>query len=252
MTRYGEQLIKIGEYGDGSPKFITRRHYVKFRVVGKKLGYDLTVIQGCSHPGVGVSGGTHDLKDVADLAPFEWEKKCRHLRMMADTAFHRLPIPGVWEEHIHTNDIGGKDTSAGWQVDDYIDGKDGLSDHGPDRQWRPNPLRLRWSIGMATLHSHLPRAEWPRVDLSKVIARAEDGGHRRNPGVRVIQRALNQELGLGLTVDGHYGPSTKAAYAKWQRKIAIHDDHAPVDGIPNERTLSRLGLRRALRFIVTK
>jgi hypothetical protein len=59
------------------------------------------------------------------------------------------------------------------------------------------------------------------------------------PGVKLIQKALNKELGLSLRVNGLFDPPTKDAYARWQRQLGFVGDDA--DGIPGSLTLTRLG-----------
>lgn len=67
-----------------------------------RLGYELTIVQGCYNPGgVKASAGTHDGGGVFDLEPWDWERKVRVARELGAFAWHRTPIPGVWEEHIH-------------------------------------------------------------------------------------------------------------------------------------------------------
>jgi hypothetical protein len=41
----------------------------------KRLGYSLTILQGCYHPGVSQSAGTHDGGQVIDFAPFDFETR---------------------------------------------------------------------------------------------------------------------------------------------------------------------------------
>ncbi|MER6601214.1 N-acetylmuramoyl-L-alanine amidase [Streptomyces parvus] len=85
----------------------------------------------------------------------------------------------------------------------------------------------------------------PVVDLSKLIAAA-----RHNPaakgtpvtynGVRTVETAL---VDAGLLAkpysDGHFGTTTVAAYARWQRKCGYTGKAA--DGIPGKDSLTRLG-----------
>ena len=67
-----------------------------------RLGYDLTIVQGCYNPGgVKASAGTHDGGGVFDLAPWDWQRKVRVCRELGAAAWHRTAIPGLWGEHIH-------------------------------------------------------------------------------------------------------------------------------------------------------
>jgi hypothetical protein len=100
----------------------------------KDLGYDLTILQGCYNAGgVAASAGTHDGGGVVDLAPFDFDNKIRVARKRGGFFWHRLPIPGVWGEHIHggIRNQGKLSPSAAAQQNDY-DGKpprDGLAGH---------------------------------------------------------------------------------------------------------------------------
>ena len=109
----------------------------------RKLGYSLTILQGCYHPGVSQSAGTHDGGGVIDFAPYEHARKVRVFREMGWFIWHRLPIPGVWGEHIHggIRNHGTLSPSAKAQQRDY-DGHpplDGLADHARDETWHPSP-----------------------------------------------------------------------------------------------------------------
>lgn len=103
--------------------------------VEKKLGYELTILQGSYNKGrVGASAGTHDGGGAVDLAPYDWERKVRALRQVGFAAWHRPAIPGVWGEHIHAILIGNQKLSpaAQGQVIDYRNRRDGLAGNGPD------------------------------------------------------------------------------------------------------------------------
>ena len=110
----------------------------------RRLGYPLTIVQGSYHKGVGASAGTHDGGGVVDLAPFDAANKVRVLRAVGFAAWHRLPLPGVWGEHIHAVLIGNAklSPSAARQVTSYRNGRNGLANNGPDDAPRPNPLPL--------------------------------------------------------------------------------------------------------------
>ncbi len=97
--------------------------------------------------------------------------------------------------------------------------------------------RLRSQGGSASRTA----ASLPHVNLSNV-ADAARGSGRRLPGVRLIQTALNAELGLHLDVDGVFGENTRSAYATWQRKLGFRGQDA--DGVPGEESLAKLGVGR--------
>lgn len=109
-----------------------------------RLGYELTVTQGCYNPGgVGASAGTHDGGGVVDLAPWDYENKVKVLRDLGWAAWYRSPSEGPWQAHIHAVmiDHGRLSASAAAQVIDYRTGRNGLANHAPDTfPYRPNPI----------------------------------------------------------------------------------------------------------------
>lgn len=113
------------------------------REAEKKLGYDLTIVQGSYHKGVGASAGTHDGGGAVDLLPWDWQNKVRVLRELGFAAWHRPAIRGVWSEHIHAVLIGNAkaSSSAKAQVLAYKNGRDGLRSNRPDYFWRPTIIR---------------------------------------------------------------------------------------------------------------
>ena len=54
--------------------------------------------------------------------------------------------------------------------------------------------------------------------------------------VRIVQNDLNDFNNAGLTVDGSFGPLTKAAVINWQNELGLK-----VDGIVGPQTWSSLG-----------
>lgn len=109
----------------------------------KRLGFSLTILQGCYHPGVSQSAGTHDGGQVIDFAPFDQAHKVRVFREMGWFIWHRLPIPGVWSEHIHGGIRNGgtlSPSAARQQVDyDMHPPRDGLASHSIDNTPHPSP-----------------------------------------------------------------------------------------------------------------
>lgn len=103
-----------------------------------QLGYELTITQGSYSTSVDASAGTHDGGGAVDLAPFDAARKVRVLRRLGFAAWHRprLVRDGrqVWPEHIHAVQVGNERLSraAVEQVHDYLAGRNGLADHGPD------------------------------------------------------------------------------------------------------------------------
>ncbi|GHH17673.1 N-acetylmuramoyl-L-alanine amidase [Streptomyces lanatus] len=83
------------------------------------------------------------------------------------------------------------------------------------------------------------------VDVSKVIAAArrdpaEAGTPVSYSGVKTVEKALVSEGLLAAELaDGHFGTTTVAAYAAWQRRCGFSGDDA--NGIPGQTSLERLG-----------
>lgn len=93
----------------------------------------------------------------------------------------------------------------------------------------------------------------PSVDLSRLVAAAKaDPPKKGTPvsyySVKTVESALVAEglLDRGVA-DGHYGTSTIAAYAAWQRSLGYMG--ADADGIPGAESLKKLGAKRG--FTVT-
>jgi hypothetical protein len=253
VARFGDQRVKVGEYANGKPKYVTRRHYAKIKLAEKKLGYPITVVQGSYHTGVKASAGTHDGGGCLDLAPFDWKHKCRVFRELGDTAWHRAALPDVWSEHIHTVDLGSANLASICiqQVKDYRANLDGLKHPKKDPQWRPDPIpSFKLTAAMiSTLWPQRPARRVRRVDLHKVRAQAESAHPTPNPGVKQIQRALNKAIRAGLLVDGKFGDVTKRAYTAWQQSLGFSG--ADADGLPAKVSLTKLSQTRGARFTVT-
>jgi peptidoglycan hydrolase-like protein with peptidoglycan-binding domain len=108
-----------------------------------------TLVQGSYHPGSSSSAGTHDGGGAADISVGSLCGKkprqvVRALRKVGFAAWHRLTIPGLWNEHIHAIAISDPDlsTAAQHQVGDYYQGRNGLADGGPDHG--PQVRKITW------------------------------------------------------------------------------------------------------------
>jgi hypothetical protein len=123
---------------------VDRRTAAALHVAEQRLGYNLTVIKGHDPGESSVSSNTHKGTGVVDLSPFDAKRKVRVLDELGFSAYHRRARPGVWPEHIHAILRGtghGLDPEAQRQTEDWLVGKDGLSDHGRDIDpWRPKPI----------------------------------------------------------------------------------------------------------------
>lgn len=127
-------------HGDKTVDVITK---AALRAAEKKLGYELTIVQGSYNEGVSASAGTHDGGGVVDLAPYDHARKVRVLRDLGFAAWYRPAIKGLWGPHIHAVLIGNARLapSAARQVLAYRAGRDGLAANRPDpNPYRPNPI----------------------------------------------------------------------------------------------------------------
>lgn len=121
---------------------------------------------------------------------------------------------------------------------------------GGDYVGRPDEMHVEINANIATVNIVTAILKSKRavaralgfVDLSNVREQARTGGATALPGVKRIQRALNERVNAGLTVDGHFGPATKTAYVQWQRALGYHGKAA--DGVPGPATLKILGTKR--------
>jgi hypothetical protein len=96
-----------------------------------------------------------------------------------------------------------------------------------------------------TAPTPLPKPTKPVVDLSKLVAAAKSNPAAKGTpvtysGVKTVETAL---VDAGLLAkrysDGHYGTTTLAAYAAWQKRCGYTGKDA--DGIPGRTSLERLG-----------
>lgn len=114
------------------------------QVMERRLGYELTIVQGSYSTAVEQSGGTHAGGGVVDLAPFDHKRKVRVARDLGAAVWYRglrRRADGsiLWRPHIHLVIIGHQTLSveAKAQVVKYLSGQDGLAGSRPD----PNPYR---------------------------------------------------------------------------------------------------------------
>jgi hypothetical protein len=120
----------------------------------RMLGYELTIVQGSYNSGkVSASAGTHDGGGVVDLAPWDWERKVRALRLCGFRAWYRKELwkngKRVWGDHIHAVQQGNDKLSPGavQQVLQAIRGRDGLAASGPDPHPHLKFKKFSWPYG---------------------------------------------------------------------------------------------------------
>lgn len=152
------------------------------------LGYTLSITQGSYNAGgVGASAGTHDGGGAVDLPAWDWERKVRALRKVGFAAWYRPTIPGLWNEHIHAVLIGNRKLAAGarHQVDEYLAGRNGLANRGPDtgpREFVDN--RFTWQMGLARINKARSLIRRAQAQLAS--------GIRGYKGVQAARAALGQ------------------------------------------------------------
>jgi hypothetical protein len=109
-----------------------------------RLGYPLTVVQGCYSGGaVSASAGTHDGGGVVDLVSWDSKRKVKVARELGAFAWFRPDLPGVWGEHIHLGirSHGSLSSAAKAQQADFDanPARNGLANNAVDRTWHPEP-----------------------------------------------------------------------------------------------------------------
>ena len=125
-------------------RLMDRKTQAFLQAMEQRLGYDLTVIQGCYNPGgVSASAGTHDGGGVVDLVSWDHRRKVRVARELGAFAWFRPDLPGVWGEHVHLGirDHGRLSPAAKEQqvCYDADPARNGLANNALDRTWHPDP-----------------------------------------------------------------------------------------------------------------
>lgn len=126
-------------------RLMDRKTMAFLKAMEAKLGYPLTVVQGCYNPGgVSASAGTHDGGGVVDLVSWDAKRKVKVARELGAFAWFRPTLPGVWGEHIHLGIRShGRLSPAAKNQQSAFDGdpaRNGLASNLVDRTWRPDPL----------------------------------------------------------------------------------------------------------------
>lgn len=189
--------------------------------VERRIGYELTVVQGGYNGGVGkvsASAGTHDGGGAVDLAPADAARKVRIGRDVGFAMWERQELWSggrrIWGHHVHGILIGNAKASpsALRQVGSYRRHRDGLAGDGWDDTPRPTVIhaykyKVEPTIGVS--------ATGLRVDfLNALDGNAGNSPHRR---VRIVQRRLNARLGgADLLVDGVVGEKTLNHWGRWE------------------------------------
>ena len=127
-------------------KTVNERTLAMLQAAERRLGYELTIVQGSYNTTVGPSAGTHDGGGAVDLLAWDHRRKVRALRTVGFAAWYRPELfkngKRVWGPHVHAVAIGDEELSekAREQVEDYRNFKDGLASHKVDKTWHPKPI----------------------------------------------------------------------------------------------------------------
>lgn len=171
-------------------RLMDRKTQAFLEAMEDRLGYELTVVQGCYNAGgVAASGGTHDGGGVVDLAPYDHERKVRVARELGAFAWFRPAIPGVWGDHIHLgirNHGRLAPAAISQQVDyDAQPPRNGLANHAPDPTWHPRP-----SVTFKYPPKVTPPTRGKRIDEALAALRAAKGGPKRTAAIGAAVKAL--------------------------------------------------------------
>lgn len=171
------RVSKIGHDPNGRPIFMTTYMRLWWATVCHELGFTPTIVQGAfmarAGGGADASAGYHDLAGCLDLRVWnltddQVEKTIRTLRRHGAAAWLRDKRHGM-DPHIHL--VLGTDhplaAGAAYQWRQYVRGRNGLADDGPDYHWRPRPLVIE-----------PPEDDMPYTEeqLEEIMARAAQRG----------------------------------------------------------------------------
>lgn len=148
MPRNDEQYRRVMFHGQP----VTIRQRQALVAVELDLGMEFVVPQGSWQPQTTYSGRTHTGAGVVDLwlPRMDDERWFRHAlntvkNVGRQAAFGRGPLDGMpYHFHVCDLDTAGMSTDAAWQVAQWRERNNGLSNGAPDRYpHRPEPVR-KW------------------------------------------------------------------------------------------------------------
>ena len=156
-------------------RLMDRKTMAFLQAMEARLGYPLTVIQGCYNAGaVSASAGTHDGGGVVDLVSWDARRKVRVARELGAFAWFRPDLPGVWGEHIHLGVRShGRLSSAAKAQQSAYDGdpaRNGLASNAVDRTWHPDPsVTFKYRTAVAPPEPEPTRVARARDALAEAI-----------------------------------------------------------------------------------
>jgi hypothetical protein len=89
----------------------------------------------------------------------------------------------------------------------------------------------------------------PKPAPKPVVKLSDLKPRQKNASVGTVQEALQKEVGLAKQVSPVFNAATKAAYAKWQKKLGYTG--ADADGIPGRASLIKLGKKNGFTVKAT-
>ena len=98
---------------------------------------------------------------------------------------------------------------------------------------------LGWSETENGVRVWTPGPTPPAPDNTVALHNLRPGQH--NHDVQQMQSRLNAKLSPDIHVDGIFGPKTRDAVSRWQKKLGYRGSDA--DGIPGKTSMTRLGFR---------
>ena len=200
------------------------------------------ITQGAFNATVSASARTHVGGGVWDVhyTLVNTEAKRRAWRKSGAWATYRTPAQGRWPAHGHVVWIGCPHVSTGRgsaanQIAAFKRGRNGLISGAPDDAPRFTPIP--WQTALRNYNNE---GKTPTVSLILLKQNIKNG--TKHVRVKNVQKALKKLGYYKLTVDGVYGPKTRAAYKAFQ--AALYGKRAKgVDGIPGKASLTKLGTK---------
>jgi hypothetical protein len=89
----------------------------------------------------------------------------------------------------------------------------------------------------------------PKPPAKPVVRLSDLKPRKKNDSVAILQKALQKEVGLAPQVSPTFNAATKAAYARWQKKLGFTG--ADADGIPGKTSLTKLGRKHGFTVKTT-